>query len=75
MINNAKRDTETITSRLMLGSLILLPEALVRVLLLLLGEIVTAVVSWVTMRAHGSQGGGWATKNTRCGKQGSMVIS
>ena len=36
------------------GSLIPLLEALVRVLLPLPGEIVTADVSRVTMRAHGS---------------------
>ena len=39
------------------------------------GEIVTAAVSRVTMRARESLGGGWATKNARCGKQGSMVSS
>jgi len=35
------------------------------------GGIVTAAISHMTMRARRRLGGGWATKNARCGKQGS----
>jgi len=77
MINNAKRNTETIVPRMMPGSLVPLPEALVRVPLPLPGEIVTAAVSPCDNEGawKSGTGGGRATKNARCGKQGSMVIS
>jgi len=60
-----KGNTETIVPHLVLGSLNPLPEVLVRVPLPFPGEIDTAAVSHVTMRAHGSLGGGWSTKDAR----------
>ena len=74
--NNARREYKTIVSTAMPVWRVPLPEALVWVPLPLPGGNVSAAVSPCGNEGAGKlcRGGGWATKNARLGKRGSMAV-